>query len=222
MTDVELGFMQSLWFATAEEAPETAALSGTIDADVMIVSAGFTCLSAALHLAETGHAVVVVEAQEIGWGASGRNGGQVNPAFDVLLSGVQAHFGKQRGDRVLELIDGACDLVFELIERHTIKCAHRRVPYIGGAYDKRELTEVERWAREWGDYGAPVILNAKQDTNSVLGNRFFDGSMEDAQGGSLHPLSYVRGLARVAMSAGVKFLQKARLAPFRRRGIIGK
>ena len=54
MTDAELGFMQSLWFAMAEEAPETAALSGTIDADVMIVSAGFTCLSAALHLAEAG------------------------------------------------------------------------------------------------------------------------------------------------------------------------
>lgn len=60
MTDAELGFMQSLWFATAEEAPETAALSGTIDADVMIVSAGFTCLSAALHLAEAGQTVVVV------------------------------------------------------------------------------------------------------------------------------------------------------------------
>ena len=62
MTDAELGFMQSLWFATAEEARDTAALSGTIDADVMIVIAGFTGLSASLHLAEAGLAVVVVEA----------------------------------------------------------------------------------------------------------------------------------------------------------------
>ena len=127
----------------------------------------------------------------------------------MLPSGVRAHFGKQRGDRVLELIDGACDLVFELIERHTIKCAHRRVPYIRGAYGKRGLAEVERWAREWGDYGAQVILNTKQDTDSVLGSRFFDGSMEDARGGSLQPLSYVRGLARAAMSAGVKIFTKS-------------
>ena len=132
------------------------------------------------------------------------------------------HFGKQRGDRVLELIDGACDLVFELIERHTIKCAHRRVPYIRGAYGKRGLAEVERWARVWGDYGAQVILNIKQDTDSVLGSRFFDGSTEDARGGSLQPLFYVSGLALAAMSAGVNFLRKARPAPFRRRGIIGK
>ena len=142
MTDAELGLTQSLWFATAEDAPETVALSGIIDADVVIVGAGFTGLSAALHLAEAGQAVVVVEAQKIGWGALGRNGGQVNLAFDVLPSGVLAHFGKQRGDQVLRLIDGACDLVFELIERYIIKCAHRRVPYIRGAYGKRGLTEV--------------------------------------------------------------------------------
>ena len=209
MTDAELGFTQSLWSATAEEAPETRTLSGSIDADVMIVGAGFAGPSAALHLVEAGQSVVVVKAQKIGWGASGRNGGQVNPVSDVLPSGVRAHFGKQRGDRVLELIDGACDLVFELIERHTIKCAHRRVPYIRGAYGKRGLAEVERWAREWGDYGAQVILNTKQDTDSVLGSRFFDGSMEDARGGSLQPLSYVRGLARAAMSAGVKIFTKS-------------
>ena len=209
MTDAELGFTQSLWSETAEEAPETPALSGSIDADVVIVGAGFTGLSVALHLVEAGQSVVVVEAQKIGWGASGRNGGQVNPAFDVLPSGVRAHFGKQRGDRVLERIDGACDLVFKLIERHTIKCAHRRVPYIRGAYGKRGLAEVERWARECGDYGAQVILNTKQDTDSVLGSHFFDGSMEDARGGSLQPLSYVRGLARAAMSAGVKIFTKS-------------
>ena len=161
MTDAELGFTQSLWSETAEEAPETPALSGSIDADVVIVGAGFTGLSAALHLVEAGQSVVVVEAQKIGWGASGRNGGQVNPAFDVLPSGVRAHFGKQRGDRVLELIDGACDLVFELIERHTIKCAHRRVPYIRGAYGKRGLAEVERWARVWVDYGAQGYFKHK-------------------------------------------------------------
>ena len=91
MTDAELGFTKSLWSATAEEAPETRALSGSIDADVVIVGAGFTGLSVALHLVEPGQSVVVVEAQKTGWGASGRNGGQVNPVFDVLLERTLAN-----------------------------------------------------------------------------------------------------------------------------------
>jgi glycine/D-amino acid oxidase-like deaminating enzyme len=66
-------------------------LTDDIEEDLVIVGAGFTGLSAALHLAEAGLSVVVLEAKEIGWGASGRNGGQVNPAFDVLPSGVRAH-----------------------------------------------------------------------------------------------------------------------------------
>jgi glycine/D-amino acid oxidase-like deaminating enzyme len=66
-------------------------LTDDVESDVVIVGAGFTGLSAALHLAEAGLSVVVLEAKEIGWGASGRNGGQVNPAFDVLPSGVRAH-----------------------------------------------------------------------------------------------------------------------------------
>jgi glycine/D-amino acid oxidase-like deaminating enzyme len=145
-----------------------------------------------------------VESKVIGWGASGRNGGQVNPAFDVLPSGVRAHFGEARGNRVLALVDGACDLVFDLIKRHRIQCVHRRVPYLRGAYGKRGIAEVKRWVQEWNDYGAPVTFNSKQITEQTTGSSFFDASMEDARGGSLQPLSYVRGLARAALVAGVK------------------
>jgi glycine/D-amino acid oxidase-like deaminating enzyme len=193
-----------LWSATAEAAPETDSLVGDVSADVVIVGAGFTGLSAALHLAEAGRSVVVVETKVIGWGASGRNGGQVNPAFDVLPSGVRAHYGEARGNRVLALVDSACDLVFDLIKRHGIQCAHRRVPYLRGAYGKRGIAGVKRWVQEWNDYGAPVTFNSKQITEQTTGSSFFDASMEDARGGSLQPLSYVRGLARAALAAGVK------------------
>jgi glycine/D-amino acid oxidase-like deaminating enzyme len=160
MTDSDLGFTQSLWSATAKVAPETAVLSGDMETDVVIVGAGFTGLSAALHITEQGLSVVVLEANEIGWGASGRNGGQVNPAFDVLPSGVRAHYGKSRGDRVLKLVDVACDQVFELIKRHGIKCAHRRVPYLRGAYGNRSIAEVKRLIQEWEDFGAKVTFNS--------------------------------------------------------------
>jgi glycine/D-amino acid oxidase-like deaminating enzyme len=179
-------------------------LTDDVESDVVIVGAGFTGLSAALHLAEAGLSVVVLEAKEIGWGASGRNGGQVNPAFDVLPSGVRAHYGKSRGDQVLKLFDDACDLVFEMIKRHGIKCAHRRIPYLRGAYGKRGIAEVKRWVQEWGDFRATVTYNSKQTTERILGSSFFDASMEDARGGSLQPLSYVRSLARAASGVGAK------------------
>jgi glycine/D-amino acid oxidase-like deaminating enzyme len=79
-----------------------------------------------------------------------------------------------------------------------------RVPYLRGAYGKRGIAEVGLWGQEWNDYGAPVTFNLKQITEQTTGGSFFDASMEDARGGSLQPLSYVRGLARAALAAGVK------------------
>ena len=106
MTDAELGFTKSLWSATAEEAPETRALSGSIDADVVIVDAGFAGLSAALQLVEAGQSVVVVEAQKIGWGASGRNGGQVNPRLMCCLPVLERTLANSVATGFLSLLMG--------------------------------------------------------------------------------------------------------------------
>jgi len=204
MKQAEQGFNHSLWSATGEPAPETKSFQGRQTADVVIVGAGFTGLSAALHLAESGKSVIVVEAREIGWGGAGRNGGQVNPGLGVLPSDLLAHYGSERGERVIDFVGGACDLVFELIERHAIKCAHRRVPFLRAAYGKRGLGEVADWAREWQSADAAVDLRSAAETEQILGSDFFQGSVEDHRGGSLQPLSYVRGLARAALAAGAE------------------
>ncbi len=188
--------------ASAEPAPPTRPLTDNREADVVIVGAGFTGLSAALHLAAAGISAVVLEAGEIGCGASGRNGGQVNPAFGPLPSAVRAFYGAERGRRVLDFVDGACDLVFDLIDRHGIGCAPRRVPYLRAASGRRGLAEVADWVREWQDFGAPVAIKSTAETARLIGSSFYDGAMEDARGGSLQPLSYARGLARTALSAG--------------------
>ena len=99
----------------------------------------------------------------------------------MLPSALRAHYGEVRGNRVLALVDSACDLVFDLINRHGIKCVHRRVPYLLGAYGKRGIAEVERWVQEWNDYGAPVTFNSKQITEQTTGSSFFDDSMKDAR-----------------------------------------
>lgn len=204
MNDAERGFRQSLWQATAGAPAENPALNADEEADVVIIGSGFTGLSAALHLRELGKAVVVLEAKEIGWGASGRNGGQVNPGWKMPPAKIRALYDTDRGSRILKLIDGACDLVFDLIDRHQIDCAARRAPFFRPAYGARGLKEIEDWVRQWGEFGAPVSLKNWQETHALVGSTFFDAGMEDARGGSLQPLLYVRGLATVAKQAGAR------------------
>jgi len=214
----ENGFSKSLWVATAEPDVAATPLAGPIEADVAIVGAGFTGLSAALHLAEAGRSVAVLEAREVAWGASGRNGAQVNPGWKMLPSEMRARYGDDRGAWVARFVDGACDLVFELIERHGIACAARRVPYLRGAYGKPGLRDVEAWVREWGDAGAPVALKSAAETHDLMGSTFFHGGMEDARGGSLQPLSYARGLARAATAAGAQIFAHSPAAAIERDG----
>ena len=143
MSDAENGFANSLWLSTAEPAIDAPALVGGSETEVVVVGAGVTGLSAALHLAEAGRGVAVLEAREIAWGGSGRNGAQVNPGWKLLPSEIRAMYGRDRGDRVIRFIDGACDLVFDLIDKHDIGCAPRRAPYFRGAYGRSGLQDVE-------------------------------------------------------------------------------
>jgi glycine/D-amino acid oxidase-like deaminating enzyme len=210
MNDEERGFRQSLWQKTATQGFDCPQLSADISADVVIIGGGFTGLSAALHLSEFGKSVVLLEAHEIAWGASGRNGGQVNPGWKLLPSQIKALYDQDRGTGILKFIDGACDLVFDLIERHKIDCAPRRVPYFRAAYGERGIKEVEEWVRQWGQFGAPVTLRNERETHELMGSTFFHGGMEDARGGSLQPLSYAYGLATAAKAAGAQLFAQSR------------
>jgi glycine/D-amino acid oxidase-like deaminating enzyme len=204
MNDEERGYRHSLWQLTATEDLQYPALRANREAEVVIVGGGFTGLSAALHLSELGKSVLLLEAREIAWGASGRNGGQVNPGWKLMPSEIEARYERARGARIFNLIDGACDLVFDLIDRHQIECAPRRAPYFRAAYRARGIKEVEQWVREWEARGAPVSFKSEQETHQLVGSTFFHGGMEDARGGSLQPLSYCRGLARAAVKAGAE------------------
>lgn len=194
----------SLWAATAEPAPDCPPLAGTEEADVAIVGGGFTGLSAALHLAEAGKTVHLIEAAEPGWGASGRNGGQVNPAWKILPDEIMARFGPERGARVTAMADKTCDLVFDLIGRHNIRCDAVRPGYIQGGHGKRGRHALDRWIRQWSSHGAPVDWLSRAEAAALIGSETYDSAMLDRRGGNLQPLSYARGLARAAQAAGAK------------------
>ena len=197
----------SLWAATAAPGPDCPPLAGAAEAEVAVVGGGFTGLSAALHLAEAGHSVTLLEAAQPGWGASGRNGGQVNPGWRVLPEAMEARFGAarfgaERGRRVVAMAGAACDLVFALIERHGIACEAVRPGYVQGAVGRYGLAAVEAWVRQWSALGAPVEPLDRAGIAALLGTPAYCGGLLDRRGGSLQPLSYARGLARAARAAG--------------------
>ncbi|MGH7125234.1 MAG: NAD(P)/FAD-dependent oxidoreductase, partial [Stellaceae bacterium] len=110
----------ALWAATSSPAPPTPPLEESISADVCIVGGGFAGLSTALHLAERGIRAVVLEAYEPGWGASGRNGGQVIPGLKYDPDEIVGLYGAERGERLIEFVGGTADVVFDLIEKHSM------------------------------------------------------------------------------------------------------
>ena len=193
----------SLWAATAPPGPECPPLTSNGAADVVVVGAGYTGLSTALHLAAAGRRVVVLDAGEPGWGCSGRNGGQVNPGgAKVLPEDVVASLGPDRGERFLEFGDRSCDLVFELIDRFRIECEAVRPGYVQGGFGPKGRRFNREWARQWAARGSEVRFLEREEIADLLGTRRYDSGMHDARGGSVQPLAYARGLARAAMEAG--------------------
>ena len=193
----------SLWAATAPPGPECPPLTSNAAADVVVVGAGYTGLSTALHLAAAGRRVAVLDAGEPGWGCSGRNGGQVNPGgAKILPEEVVASLGPDRGERFLEFGDRSCDLVFELIERYRIECEALRPGYVQGGFGSKGRRFNREWARQWAARGSEVRFLEREEIADLLGTRRYDSGMHDARGGSVQPLAYARGLARAAMEEG--------------------
>ena len=193
----------SLWAATAAPAPDTAPLDSDAQADVVIVGAGYCGLSTALHLAERGVRVVVLEAREVGFGGSGRNGGQVIPGLKHDPSELIAMFGAEKGQRLVDFAGSTADAVFDLIDKHRMDVPHVRRGWIQGSHTTEALRLAERRARDWGAQGVATQLLDRAETARLLGTDKYFGGWVDPRGGGVQPLSYARGLARAAIAAGV-------------------
>jgi len=194
--------MPNLYRQTAEAAGAAPPLDGDVRADVAIVGGGITGLSAALHLAERGAKAVVLEAEEPGWGASGRNGGQVNPGLKFDPDVVERDFGADLGARMNALAGAAPGFVFDLIERHRIACDARRNGTLRAAVGAKHAAAVRVSVEQWRRRNAPVELLTGSSLVQATGTARYTAAMWDRRGGDLNPLSYARGLARAAAAAG--------------------
>jgi glycine/D-amino acid oxidase-like deaminating enzyme len=192
----------TLYATTARPGPETPPLDGGRRVSVAIVGAGFTGLSTALHLAEHGVETLVLEAHDVGWGASGRNGGQVNPGLKLDPDELEARFGPDLGPRMAALAGGAPELVFDLIRRHQIVCEALQSGTLRTAFGRRTLDGLGRTAAQWARRTEAVSLLDRDTVTALTGTDRYLGALLDRRGGQLNPLGYSRGLAAAAIRAG--------------------
>ncbi|MFW7268465.1 NAD(P)/FAD-dependent oxidoreductase [Gluconacetobacter sp. Hr-1-5] len=208
----------SLYADTARPAVATPPLAGEIRVETVLIGGGFTALSAALHLAEAGHAVAVLETNEPGWGASGRNGGQVNPGLKTLPSEVERHFGPERGARLAHAAWTAPDLVFDLIARHRIDCAPMRGGTLRAAIAESQIPALRQLADECAARGGDVAWLDAAAIAARTGTGHYRAALLDRRGGQVNPLALARGMAEAAIAHGAAIYGGSRALSVRRDG----
>jgi glycine/D-amino acid oxidase-like deaminating enzyme len=207
-----IGFGIPLWQATAPEVAPGPCPTGEMTVDLAVIGGGFTGLSTALHAAQAGLSVALLEARAIAWGASGRNAGFVVPNFakadpDTVL----ARLGEARGERLLGFAAASADLVFDLIARNKIACNAAQSGWIQPAHADAALSRLKARAEQWRRRGRPVEVLGPDAVAEATGISGYAGGQIDRSGGVLDPLAYARGLADSASRAGARLFESTRV-----------
>ena len=201
----------SLWDDTSTETVRTRndGLKDTVD--VVIVGAGFTGLSAAIHCTEKGMSCHVIEAEHVGYGGSGRNTGLVNAAAWLPPQDVIKQLGAKAGKKFVDIFSDAPSFVFGLIKKYSIECEATNTGTIHAAHGKSGFVNLQYRKTEWDRLGAPVDLLSADETAELTGTRRFYGALVDKRAGTINPMGYCRGLARAALQNGTKLTTNCRV-----------
>jgi glycine/D-amino acid oxidase-like deaminating enzyme len=182
--------------------PDLPSLEGAVECDAVVIGGGYTGLSAALHLRQVGVDVAVVEAAEPGWGASGRNNGQVIPTLSRAdPDDIVARHG-EAGERFVALLRDSASLLFDLAQSHGIDAEAEQTGWVQPVHSPGRIRIAERRVRQWSRYGAPVELLSRDEVRAMLGSDAWHGGFWNHSGGHVNPLALARGLARAVLAAG--------------------
>jgi glycine/D-amino acid oxidase-like deaminating enzyme len=194
----------SLWAAVTPPGPSCPPLDGSVDAEVVVIGAGFTGLSTALHLARRGVDTIVLEAAEPGWGASGRNNGQVIPTLSRPdPQDIVARHGAA-GERLVHLVRDSATILFDLVRAEGIDAEAEQNGWIQPVHSPGRMRIAERRVRQWSAHGAPVELLSRDEVRERLGSDEWHGGWWNRSGGHVNPLALARGMATAAQRAGAR------------------
>ncbi|HVF34167.1 MAG TPA: FAD-binding oxidoreductase [Candidatus Saccharimonadia bacterium] len=199
-----------LWCHTASPLPKHRCIRADelVDpgwrADTIVIGAGVTGLSTALHLAERGARVAVLERNQPGEGTTGSANGQVIAGLQQGPDALVAAYGHERGERLVEFAGNAPALLFDLVARYGIACDVERAGWVQAARSSRGVKSLEKLAESWSRRGAPVRMLDRVSVMRLLGTAAYAGGWLDERNGTIQPLSYARGLAAAAARAGVE------------------
>ncbi|MEM6823726.1 MAG: FAD-binding oxidoreductase [Pseudomonadota bacterium] len=208
----------SLWDISSAEPDVSGDLPQTGLLDVAIIGGGFTGLSTALHCAEQGFSALVLEAEQIGFGGSGRNVGYVNAGVWYPPAKVRESLGDTYGPRFVARFGEAPDYVFSLIEKYQIRCEVTKTGTIHAAHAPAGFDDLRARHEEWRRLGAPVDLLDRDEVASATGSNAFFGGLLDHRAGTINPMAYCRGLARAARATGAEIATGVRATKLRRDG----
>ena len=202
----------SYYLATAHPAPAHPPLRESVEADVCVVGGGIAGCSTALHLAERGYRVVLLEGEHIGWGASGRSGGQALAGYASGQGKLVAALGRDVARKLWDLSVAALDLLRERVAKHAIDCdLHWGALHVAiKARQRADLLAEQREAETEYGYTRLRFLE-RAEVESLLDTRRYCAGLFDSGSGHLHPLNYTLGLARAAADAGARLFEHSRV-----------
>ena len=191
------------WYAsTAEPLKIFPALKGEINVDVCVIGAGYTGLSTALHLAERGYNIALLDAQRVGFGASGRNGGQVGHGHNIDQPSLEKKLGKPDAHALWDIAESSIAITRDLAEKYAADAMFK--PGHASAYFSQKQADAGRRDYEYlaKNYGFRAEFFDSTATANLIGTDQYSGMVLDNNGGHLHPLNFALGLARGAVAAG--------------------
>ncbi|MBR1143014.1 FAD-binding oxidoreductase [Bradyrhizobium sp. AUGA SZCCT0431] len=218
MNSAEVRWPNSLWAVVTPSGPDLPELIGTQQADVIVIGAGFTGLSTALHLREAGVDVAIVEAAEPGWGASGRNNGQVIPTLsrpdpeDIIAKHDAV------GERFVGMLRDSASTLFEVARRYKIEAEQEQAGWVQPVHSPGRIKIAERRVNQWSKFGAPVELLSRDQARDMTGSDAWYGGFWNKTGGHINPLALARGLARTVLELGARIYARSPAISFERRG----
>ncbi|WP_085717948.1 FAD-binding oxidoreductase [Pseudomonas sp. B28(2017)] len=201
--------VNSYYAATRNFTGDFPVLEGAVDCDVCVIGAGYTGLSSALFLAEAGYSVTVLEAAKVGFGASGRNGGQLVNSYSRDVDVIEERYGDKTAEVLGSMIFEGADIIRQRIQHYDIQCDYRPGG-IFAAMNKKQFKGLAEQKKSWERYGNKnLTLLGEADIKREIGSDAYVGGLLDMQGGHIHPLNLALGEASAIIGLGGKIYEQS-------------